>query len=322
MSMRIWQKIQTVPRKIKLNKKHTLKSPLNVAVLALENRYGEILLSFRKKHQHQGGLWEFPGGKVEKNETAEEALLREIGEELAYSPNDFTNLIQITHQYSDICVKLYVFYCKDENPLITAAEKQSLKWVKKQRLHLEQTPAADKAIIDAIQLPSIIKYQKLKKTTDIHLLNRLADTGLWIDITGHSITQQERIILMADKKRSDHIFFQPLPDIRINKLSFNRHLSTLDIKHHSTPSTNHWTFAHCKDLGEVKKAIKYGCDFVIFCKFDAKSKVFDWQDYQKALLASSVPVYATVNENENLRENLNRAKKLYGQGLAIIPNQP
>ena len=58
------------------------ETSLHVAVGVIQDSNGRVLVSLRSERQHQGGLWEFPGGKVEKGETVREALCRELYEEL------------------------------------------------------------------------------------------------------------------------------------------------------------------------------------------------------------------------------------------------
>ena len=83
-------------------------------VAAVIRSEGKILLSKRLDHVHQGGKWEFPGGKVETDEAVTAALVRELQEELAITPTDFQPLIQIHHDYPDKHIFLDVWvdtYC-------------------------------------------------------------------------------------------------------------------------------------------------------------------------------------------------------------------
>ena len=82
---------------------------IHVAVGAIRNGQGEFLLARRPEHLHQGGLWEFPGGKVETGETVEVALRRELQEELAITVGQATPLIKIRHDYGDKRVLLDVW---------------------------------------------------------------------------------------------------------------------------------------------------------------------------------------------------------------------
>src|SRR5579872_2671749 len=74
---------------------------VHVAVGVISDGADRILISKRAEHLHQGGLWEFPGGKVEANETVQDALRRELFEELAIEITAQQPLITIAHDYSD-----------------------------------------------------------------------------------------------------------------------------------------------------------------------------------------------------------------------------
>ncbi len=138
--MRLWQEIQTMSRQTDLK-------AIQVVALVLENHQGEVLIQKRREGAHLAGLWEFPGGKVEANETLSEALTREIQEELNYTPENPKHLITLLHHYPEKSIELIVYHQQANNPFVTGAENQPLHWVKKQQLHHIEMPAADRPII-------------------------------------------------------------------------------------------------------------------------------------------------------------------------------
>ena len=77
--------------------------PIHVAVGVILNHHHQVLLAKRAVHQHQGGLWEFPGGKVELGESVCDALLRELKEELGIVVTSSHPLIEVKHSYKDKC---------------------------------------------------------------------------------------------------------------------------------------------------------------------------------------------------------------------------
>ena len=132
-----------MPRQANLKK-------IPIVALVLENDQGEILIAKRHKNKHQGGLWEFPGGKVEEGETHLQALKREIKEEIDYEIKHATTLKHITHSYEDITIKLDVWYSKVKNPKVKANEKQTIKWVRKSQLPQLKMPAANRPVIQKL----------------------------------------------------------------------------------------------------------------------------------------------------------------------------
>lgn len=123
---------------------------VNVAVAVIE-RGRKILVSRRPDHVHQGGLWEFPGGKVESDETIEQALAREIKEELVLEVQACEALLEIHHDYGDKRVCLWVRRVLDFSGEAQGAEQQEVRWVALDALDQYDFPAANAPIIPAIR---------------------------------------------------------------------------------------------------------------------------------------------------------------------------
>ncbi|MCG8673089.1 MAG: Nudix family hydrolase [Pseudomonadales bacterium] len=114
-----------------------------------------ILISKRPDHVHQGGKWEFPGGKVESDETVESSLIRELQEELGITPTKYSPLIQIHHDYPDKSVFLDVWEVQAFSGEPHGAEGQLIEWVDAERLNEFEFPAANVPIVNAAMLPSL-----------------------------------------------------------------------------------------------------------------------------------------------------------------------
>lgn len=109
-----------------------------------------ILIAKRQSHQAQAGLWEFPGGKLEEGETPEQALARELQEELAIDVQDCVSLIDVWHDYIDYEVLLRVFRVKDFLGSPCSREGQPIAWVTLAQLNQYQFPEANLSIIAAL----------------------------------------------------------------------------------------------------------------------------------------------------------------------------
>jgi len=111
----------------------------------------KVLVAKRHQSQHQGGLWEFPGGKIESTETVEDALTRELQEELSITPQKVSRLIDITHEYSDKRVTLEVFLVTRYSGAVNHNEGQEVRWVTLEELTNYEFPEANIAIIDKLK---------------------------------------------------------------------------------------------------------------------------------------------------------------------------
>lgn len=125
---------------------------VHVAVGVIYNPQSEILIARRHDDAHQGGLWEFPGGKVETGETVCDALARELHEELGIVVHTAScaQLLEIRHDYTDKVVLLDVWKVLEFDGEALGKEGQPLKWVQPQALPEYDFPAANVAIVDAI----------------------------------------------------------------------------------------------------------------------------------------------------------------------------
>ena len=120
-----------------------------VAAAALIDVDGRILISKRPKNKYLGGLWEFPGGKLEDKEKAEDALIRELSEELNIKTwkSCLAPLTFSTHNYTKLNLLLLLFVCRKWDGIIIANEGQEIKWVYARELNKFPMPDADKPLI-------------------------------------------------------------------------------------------------------------------------------------------------------------------------------
>jgi len=123
---------------------------VHVMVAVVQNTEGEILLALRHKDAHQGGLWEFPGGKLEPNESPARGLARELREELAIELLSSEPLTRISHDYGDKAVLLDVHRVRDYRGEPRGREGQQVRWVATRDLGRYDFPAANKTIIDRL----------------------------------------------------------------------------------------------------------------------------------------------------------------------------
>ena len=126
---------------------------LIVSAVALIDIDGRVLLSKRPGEKVLGGLWEFPGGKLEPNEKPEEALMRELYEELGIGTQK-SCLAPLTFSYCDyekFDLILLLFVCRKWEGQVQAREGQELKWVFPNDIQKFPMPEADKPFIPILR---------------------------------------------------------------------------------------------------------------------------------------------------------------------------
>ena len=124
-----------------------------VSAGALVDIDGRVLIAKRPKGKIMDGLWEFPGGKVETNENPEEALMRELNEELGINTwkSCLAPLSFSCHQYPKFDLLLLLFACRKWEGVIKPKEGQELKWVFPREIQKYPMPEADKPFIPILR---------------------------------------------------------------------------------------------------------------------------------------------------------------------------
>lgn len=126
---------------------------LLVSAVALVDADGRVLLAQRPSHKSMGGLWEFPGGKVEPGETPEVALIRELHEELGIDTWEscLAPLTFASHSYETFHLLMPLFACRKWSGTPQPREGQALKWVKPNQLRDHPMPPADLPLVPILR---------------------------------------------------------------------------------------------------------------------------------------------------------------------------
>ena len=119
-----------------------------VVAAVIEDRHG-FLVTRRQPGTHLAGMWEFPGGKIDPDESHDAALRRELGEELGVDADVGELVHETTHAYPDVTVALYFYRCRligEPRPLLG----QEMRWVARSELSSLGFPPADTELIDLL----------------------------------------------------------------------------------------------------------------------------------------------------------------------------
>jgi 8-oxo-dGTP diphosphatase len=120
-----------------------------VAAVALVDPDGRVLLASRPAGKPMAGLWEFPGGKVHEGETPEQALIRELNEELSIDTREscLAPFTFASHAYQQFHLLMPLYVCRVWRGTATPREGQQLAWVRPERLRDYPMPPADSPLV-------------------------------------------------------------------------------------------------------------------------------------------------------------------------------
>lgn len=120
---------------------------VDISIAIVKNEQGDFLIALRPNESHQGGKWEFPGGKVEVNEQPEEAMLRELFEEVGLQAIQYQLFDKLFFDYGDKQLNLHFYLIEKFTGLAVSKEAQPIKWVNKEALENYDFPEANKEVI-------------------------------------------------------------------------------------------------------------------------------------------------------------------------------
>ena len=299
----------------------------------------QILIAKRLEHVHQGGLWEFPGGKIEVGESIIDALDRELFEELdvRIKPVASSNmrveapkpLIQIKHNYPDKSVFLDVWRIQSFIGKPKGKEGQDIRWVNIEELHNYDFPEANQAILRACLLPS--RYF----ITPIYASILEAEYGL-----KRALARKAELIYFRQPQLSTDNYslwigqlIAKVPELE-SKLVY-QFVKTLDVysgagvhlsfsrskEYNERPiEMDKWFAVSCHDESELAFATQLGADFITLSPVLKTNTHPDqvqmgWQEFKRIVLAATTPVYGLGGLSQEDEKQLSEAG---AQGLAGI----
>jgi 8-oxo-dGTP diphosphatase len=129
-----------------------VNKPIPVVAAVLEDGAGHVLVAQRPAHKHLALKWEFPGGKVERGESPEAALSRELREELGIEIEILRALPRFTHDYGTVVIEMISFVCRlaPASAAPQAHEHAALRWVSREELATVDLAAADLPVVAAL----------------------------------------------------------------------------------------------------------------------------------------------------------------------------
>ena len=127
-----------------------------IEVVAGVIQNGEKIFATQRAYGDFQGGWEFPGGKMEPGETREQALARELKEELAVNVSVGSFICTVDYDYPQFHLTMHTFYCTIESRNLTLLEHEAAKWLNRSELHTVNWLPADAEVVKKLKIPSII----------------------------------------------------------------------------------------------------------------------------------------------------------------------
>lgn len=279
---------------------------VHVAVGVVIDESNHVLVSLRAKQAHQGGLWEFPGGKCEPGEAIEEALRRELEEELGIQVISDAPLCKIAHDYGDKRVLLEVRRVLSFAGEPKGREGQAVRWAAISSLETTQFPAANGPIIRRIQLAECIAITgTAASNADFAAqFKRLLDRRPpLIHFRQHGLSDKDFQTRAKSALTLCRVHNVPMAintdPMRFAKLGGDGlHVSSSILRQlASRPVPGHVIFsASCHSLEELRMAAAVNADYVLLSPVSATSShpeqiPMGWERCAALISEVSVPIY-------------------------------
>jgi 8-oxo-dGTP diphosphatase len=302
-----------------------------VAAGVLDNARREILVARRCDDAHQGGLWEFPGGKLESGENTRAGLARELAEELGITLDSARPLIRVRHDYPDRGVLLDVWRVTSWHGRVHGREGQELRWLAADALAGLPMPAADVPVVTALRLPDSYLVTPSPGTDPGAFLAALSasiDAGVeLVALRAKELPPAELVSLsrqVADICRAGgaRMLINGDPALLDASGADGVHLDSASLmaaKSRPIPAAA-WLAASCHDARELDHAARIGVDFAVLSPVaatptHAQALPLGWGRFQRLVERVNLPVFALGGMGS---EHLGAAWNHGGQGIAAV----
>lgn len=290
---------------------------VHVAVAAIVNQQNQVLVSLRPEQVHQGGLWEFPGGKVESGESVKRALNREIAEELGIHIGNSEPLIRINYSYPDKSVLLDVWRVTEFTGEPQGLEGQPIQWCDIATLDASDFPRANRAIIHALQLPEVymITGSFVDDADFERRLHSALEKGIkLVQLRIKSIESDQQYLHFAQlaqqlcQQYSARVLLNTTLDVFARSDADGLHLSSQQMfEYMQRPVSDQVLLSvSCHNLQQLQQAARLGADLVLISPLKETGSHpgvpgIGWDAFAELVSHVNVPAYALGGMQEKDR---------------------
>ena len=302
-----------------------------MAAGVLCNARGEILVARRFDHAHQGGLWEFPGGKLEPGEDARAGLARELHEELGISLDSARPLIRVRHDYPDRAVLLDVWRVTGWQGRVHSREGQALRWLGADAFTGLPMPAADVPVVKALRLPDcylVTPSPGSDRGGFLAALSASIDAGVeLVSLRAKELPAAELVSLCRQaagicRARGARLLINADPALLEASGADGIHLDSARLMAATSRPVpaGVWLGASCHDARQLTRAVRIEADFAVLSpvavtRSHARATPLGWQQFEALVEEVNLPVFALGGLG---REQLESAWQHGGQGIAAM----
>jgi 8-oxo-dGTP diphosphatase len=304
---------------------------LHVAVGVIFNEQGQVLLSKRPPHVHQGNLWEFPGGKLNPGEGVGQALSRELREELGITILKARPLLQVRYDYWDRSVLLDTWRVDRFSGIARGQEGQPVVWVWPKDLSTYPLPVANQPIVTAVRLPStylITGGPAEDQTVFLHCLYQSLQAGIRLvqlraknlSLSDYGALAREAQCLCLEHGAILLVNTTPAHAIELEVDGVHLTSDRLMLLSQRPLAINKWVAASCHNAEQLVHAARIGVDFAVLGPIfktlsHPQASSLGWDQLQTLIARVPFPVYALGGLG---LEHLEEAWKRGAQGIAAI----
>lgn len=290
---------------------------------------GRVFITQRPEHVHQGGLWEFPGGKVEMGESVFAALQRELWEETGIHIESARPLIRIPYVYPDKMVLLDVHRILRWQGEPHGREGQASAWVAPETMIVDAFPAADKPIITALRLPAlylITPKPELDHTVFLTRLEKCVSAGVQlVQLRAKALDEQTLYRLGKHAVGICHahgakLLLNGQPEMAEAIGADGVHLTSRQLLLLSDRPKNRWVAASCHNAQELQRAQTLDIDFVVLSPVNRtashpEATPLGWESFASLIENIALPVYALGGMTP---ADMTMAWQHGGQGVGVM----
>ncbi|MDI4637679.1 MULTISPECIES: Nudix family hydrolase [Halomonadaceae] len=309
-----------------------VKRRVHVAAAAIVSEdTTQVLIARRPSNVDQGGLWEFPGGKLAPYETGFEALKRELHEELGVEIQRAQPLIRVNHEYPDKHILLDVWQVHAFAGEPFGREGQAVRWVDKNDLFNYPFPAANLPILRAVILPTecLITAEEDDEEVFFTKLERalVEDKVRLVQLRAKRLDRDAYLAraegaLALCRKHGARLLLNGEPELLDEVDADGIHLTSerLMSLERRPLAQGKWQSASTHNSEQLEQAGRIGCDFVTLSPLRTTPTHPDaaplgWHDFQQLVETAAMPVFALGGMT---RFDANHARAVGAQGIASI----